>query len=44
MSSDRPVVTTVSARAAASRRNGARSRGPETAAGKARSAFGARNA
>ena len=38
MSSDRPVSTTVSARAAASRRNGARSRGPKTAAGKARSA------
>jgi len=38
MSSDRPVTTTVSARARASRINGARSRGPRTAAGKARSA------
>ena len=43
-SSDRPVVTTVSARAAASRRNGARSRGPGTAAGKAGSAFSSRDA
>jgi hypothetical protein len=38
MSSDRPVTTTVSARALARRINGARSRGPRTAAGKARSA------
>jgi hypothetical protein len=38
MSSDRPVTTTASARALASRRNGAKSRGPKTAAGKARSA------
>jgi hypothetical protein len=38
MSSDRPVTTTLSARALASRQNGARSRGPRTAAGKARSA------
>jgi hypothetical protein len=37
MSNDSQVVTTVSARALASRRNGARSRGPKTAAGKARS-------
>jgi hypothetical protein len=37
MSNDSPVVPTVSARALASRRNGARSRGPKTAAGKARS-------
>ena len=37
MSSDSPVVTTISARALASRRNGARSRGPRTTAGKARS-------
>jgi hypothetical protein len=36
MSNDSPVVT-VSARALASRKNGARSRGPRTAAGKARS-------
>ena len=38
MSSDSPVDTTVSARALASRQNGARSRGPKSAAGKARSA------
>jgi hypothetical protein len=37
MSNDSPVVPTVSARALASRKNGARSRGPRTAAGKARS-------
>jgi hypothetical protein len=37
MSNDSQVVTTFSARALASRRNGARSRGPKTAAGKARS-------
>ena len=37
MSSDSSVATTVSARALASRQNGARSRGPKTAAGKARS-------
>ncbi|MGH6898537.1 MAG: hypothetical protein ACREJ5_18620 [Geminicoccaceae bacterium] len=37
MSNDSQVVTTASARALASRRNGARSRGPKTAAGKARS-------
>ena len=37
MSSDSSVVTAVSARARASRINGARSRGPRTAAGKARS-------
>jgi hypothetical protein len=38
MSSDRLVTTTASARALASRQNGAKSRGPKTAAGKARSA------
>jgi hypothetical protein len=37
MSNDSSVVTTISARALASRKNGARSRGPKTAAGKARS-------
>jgi hypothetical protein len=36
-STSSPVVTTVSARALASRINGAKSRGPRTAAGKARS-------
>jgi hypothetical protein len=38
MSSNSPVTTAVGARALASRINGARSRGPRTAAGKARSA------
>jgi hypothetical protein len=38
MSSNSPVATAVGARALASRINGARSRGPRTAAGKARSA------
>jgi hypothetical protein len=38
MSRDRPVTTTLSARALASRPNGAKSHGPKTAAGKARSA------
>jgi hypothetical protein len=37
MSSDRPVAATASAPALASRINGAKSRGPKTAAGKARS-------
>ena len=44
VSSDRPVSPTVGARVAVSRRNGARSRGSMSAAGKARSAFSARNA